>query len=125
MRRGIAAARNGVRGLVLAAVAALLVAGMAGCHPNSIDEFRAGMEDEPVYAKMSAREQPLAVTGSGWLVPQGSRAWSTNVHFGVEIENTDEYFVVNGAVLRVRTPTSISLSTARCCACSASMRTGS
>lgn len=101
MRRGIAAARTGVRGLVLAAVVALLVAGMAGCHPNSIDEFRAGMEDEPVYAKMSAREQPLVVTGSGWLVPQGSRAWSTNVHFGVEIENTDEYFVVNGAVLRV------------------------
>ncbi len=101
MRRGNAAARIGAWGFVLAAVVALLVAGMAGCHPNSIDEFRAGMEDEPVYAQMSAREQPLVVTGSGWLVPQGSRASSTSVHFGVEIENTDEHFVVNDAVLRV------------------------
>ncbi len=101
MRKEIGSGRCRRWRVVVAAVATALAISLLGCHPNSIDEFREGMGDESVASPVSAHAQPLSVVESGWLVPQGRKAMSSSMHFGVEIENADVANVVNGAVLRV------------------------
>lgn len=76
---------------------------LSGCHPNSVDEYRQQSEDSPLRltATTQSKGNPLRIVESGWILPQGKHSFSSNVHFGVVLQNTSEWEVVRSAAVRV------------------------